>query len=95
MKVKFPILIKGAHQFNTLMDCLDKYGVVWRSGDNVEHYVDFCRGRTIDFPTYILFTSALYYPKNGYLTFYNQKDLIRERANPEEYLASIEMEVEI
>ena len=94
MKVKFPILINGVHQFNKLMDCLDKYGILWKSGCNVEHYVDFCRERAIDFPTYILFTLSTLYPKNGYLTFYNQKDLIREKANPEEYLAGKEMEVE-
>lgn len=95
MKVKFPILIKGVHQFNKLMDYLDKYGILWKTGCHVEHYVDFCRDHSIDFPVYILFnTAASAYPHHGYLTFYNQNDLFCEKDNPEEYLASKETEVE-
>lgn len=43
MKVKFPILIKGVHQFNKLMDYLKEHNIVWADGDELTNYNDFCK----------------------------------------------------
>ena len=43
MKVKFPILIKGVHQFNTLMVFLKEHNIVWADGDEPTNYNDFCK----------------------------------------------------
>ena len=61
MKVKFPILIKGAHQFNTLMVFLKGHDIVWADGDELMNYNDFCKSEGfVKFPIYILYNPPAY-----------------------------------
>ena len=94
MKVKFPVLINGVHQFNKFVDFLNEHGVRWVNRDIPTYYNEFCKHNSnVEFPLYVFYNSSR--EGNNRLSYGRRRWLINEYGNrAEEYIARHTVEVE-